>query len=46
MPQQNRFLIALDLDGTSVSYSPRLEMDSALMQYLASVRSFRHRNGL
>ncbi len=39
MPQQNRFLIALDLDGTSVAYAPRLEMDSALMQYLASVRS-------
>jgi hydroxymethylpyrimidine pyrophosphatase-like HAD family hydrolase len=40
MPPQNRFLIALDLDGTSVSYSPRLEMDHALMQYLASVRDF------
>jgi len=38
MPQQNRFLIALDLDGTAVSYSPRLEMDSDLVRYLASVR--------
>jgi hydroxymethylpyrimidine pyrophosphatase-like HAD family hydrolase len=38
MQQQNRFLIALDLDGTSVSYAPRLEMDADLMQYLASVR--------
>jgi hydroxymethylpyrimidine pyrophosphatase-like HAD family hydrolase len=38
MPQRNFFLIALDLDGTSVSYSPRLEMNSELMQYLASVR--------
>jgi hydroxymethylpyrimidine pyrophosphatase-like HAD family hydrolase len=38
MQQQNRFLIALDLDGTSVTYTPRLEMDADLMQYLASVR--------
>jgi len=38
MPQQNRILIALDLDGTSVTYFPRLAMDGALVQYLASVR--------
>ncbi|MEI6125409.1 MAG: HAD hydrolase family protein [Pseudomonadota bacterium] len=34
-----QFLIALDLDGTSVRYEPRLEMDSGLMQYIASLRS-------
>jgi hydroxymethylpyrimidine pyrophosphatase-like HAD family hydrolase len=39
MPQHSRILIALDLDGTSVSYAPRLAMDGALVQYLASVRN-------
>ena len=31
-------LIALDLDGTSVRYEPRLEMEPALMGYIASLR--------
>ena len=39
MPQQQKkILIALDLDGTSVTYFPRLAMDDALMLYLASVQ--------
>lgn len=33
-----RTLIALDLDGTSVVYRPRLEMDGGLAAYLATVR--------
>ena len=37
MTQNPSHLIALDLDGTSVSYSPRLEMNDELMLYLASV---------
>lgn len=32
-------LIALDLDGTSVRYDPRLEMEPELMQYIASLHS-------
>jgi hydroxymethylpyrimidine pyrophosphatase-like HAD family hydrolase len=40
MPQlQIKFLIALDLDGTSVTYSPRLAMDDDLMRYLAAVQN-------
>ena len=38
MPQNNKILIALDLDGTSVIYSPRLEMDGDLVAYLATMR--------
>ena len=36
--RQNKILIALDLDGTSVSYTPHLAMDAELMCYLASVK--------
>jgi len=39
MTQKSEYLIALDLDGTSVRYEPRLEMEPELMQYIASVRS-------
>ncbi len=40
MHQQHiKYLIALDLDGTSVSYSPRLAMDNDLMHYLAAVQN-------
>jgi len=31
-------LVVLDLDGTSVRYEPRLEMEPGLMQYIASLR--------
>jgi len=34
----HRVLIALDLDGTSVRYEPRLEMDPALMEYISSLK--------
>lgn len=34
---QRTYLIALDLDGTSVVYAPRLALDPALADYLASV---------
>lgn len=33
-----QYLIALDLDGTSVRYDPRLEMDPALIEYINSLR--------
>lgn len=39
MLQNAAYLISLDLDGTSVRYEPRLEMDPELMQYIASLRS-------
>ena len=39
MQQNNRILIALDLDGTSVIYSPRLEMNPELVEFLASIRA-------
>jgi HAD superfamily hydrolase (TIGR01484 family) len=39
MIQKPAYLIALDLDGTSVRYEPRLEMDPDLMQYIASLQS-------
>ena len=39
MSTKPQFLIVLDLDGTSVRYEPRLEMDPELMQYIASLRS-------
>jgi hydroxymethylpyrimidine pyrophosphatase-like HAD family hydrolase len=38
MDNEAQFLIALDLDGTSVRYDPCLEMDPDLMQYINSVR--------
>lgn len=38
MQHATHCLIALDLDGTSVVYEPRLEMDGCLAAYLASVR--------
>jgi hydroxymethylpyrimidine pyrophosphatase-like HAD family hydrolase len=38
MKQNYKILIALDLDGTSVVYSPKLEMEADLVAYLASVR--------
>ncbi len=39
MNNDEQLLIALDLDGTSVRYEPRLEMDPVLINYLHSLRS-------
>ncbi len=36
---ESRFLIALDLDGTSVRYDPRLEMDPSIVDYLSGLSS-------
>ena len=37
MKKEVKILIALDLDGTSVQYEPRLEMSPVLMEYIRSV---------
>jgi len=38
MNQTTTYLIALDLDGTSVRYEPQLEMDPDIIRFLDSVR--------
>ncbi len=38
MNNNTKILVALDLDGTSVRYEPRLEMDPAVIEFIKSVR--------